>query len=597
MQFRELQRAGLHHFQDPKQVIFMENQSKIVNAVLRGEVDVGFVRTDQLEQTMDDLTGELADLSLVKLIGGQDRLLQNGEPFPFKSTTILYPEWNLGSLPDVDTHVATAVQASLLEIGDHAAVGVPLQSCLASSNCTESDAACVQTCFASIDPSLLKNCETTSTSALLAANATAMGQYAGWRASLSYIELFLMQLEIGFTNKVDGGDHRCIRTAEVADAVTCPTGYYKPSNEEIEKSCEEAGLDCYGFNCICSPCAKESIVDFYPVSLSSNDNMTALEIGCEKFSYCGEVQQGNIITFHAVDKLQRVETTFTASLLSNDMTVSLPMRRLSLVGPERFVHELLFDASNQPLGVIIVAVYADGEQIPESPFRLQVVEHDCAAETGSSLRVPDANGVCVCASGSVEIGSNCVALKVLLPSIIVPSVILAILLYFCYKGEKRRRADAVWKVSPEELHFDEPPQVIGRGSFGLVLLAEHKGKKVAVKRVLPPKDGSTVHERSKFTDNTKTKKSSPEMPLSNGKRRLSNGPGGTLGSIMSSDDADENFVEDLEEQHDTHAGRPNELLQRRGSQSGAWSTMKFAKKLQIEAGKALEGSPSRLPFF
>jgi ABC transporter, phosphonate, periplasmic substrate-binding protein len=596
MQFRELQRARLHHLQDPKQVIFMENQDKIVNAVLRGEIDVGFVRTDQLEQTTDDLTGELADLSIVKLIGGQQRVLQNGEPFPFKSSTPLYPEWNLGSLPDVDTHVANAVSASLLELANHASVGVPLQTCLELRNCTDTDdAGCVDECFASIDPAFFKNCETTSTTALLAANAMKMGEYAGWRSSLSYIELFMMQLEIGFTRKVEGGAHRCIRTSELADAVTCPVGYTKLSNEEIEKTCEVAGLDCYGYSCVCSPCSEESVVEFFPVSLanskdanSTNSLSAAEEAGCEKFSYCGKVPQGSIITYHAVDHMQRLDTTFTASLLSNDQTVTIPMRRLSFVGPERFVHELVFDASNQPQGVILVAIYADTEQIPESPFRMQVVEYDCAAETGSSLYVSDGNGECVCISSAVEIGGNCVSLKVLLPSIIVPSIVLAILLFLCYKAEKRRRADAVWKVAPEELQFDEPPRVIGRGSFGLVLLAEYKNKKVAVKRVLPPKNGSSVHEGSKFTDDTKNAKS-PEMPLAYGIRRLSNGgsKGGTVGSVMSSDKA---AVEDPEEQNQMQSNRPGELLQRRGSQSGAWSGMKFGKKAQVEVGKVLKAS-------
>jgi Protein tyrosine and serine/threonine kinase/ABC transporter, phosphonate, periplasmic substrate-binding protein len=594
MLFRELQRARLHHLQDPAQVIFMENQGTIVNAVLRGDIDVGFVRTDQLEQTTDDLTGELADLSLVKLIEGQQRVMQNGELFPFKSSTPLYPEWNLGSLPDVDPHVANAVSASLLELADHASVGLPLQSCLELRNCTDTDVECVEVCFASIDPSFFKSCETTSTTALLAAKAMEMGEYAGWRSSMSYIELFMMQLEIGYTRKVEGGAQRCIRTTELADAVTCPVGYSKPSNEEIKKTCEVAGLDCYGYSCVCSPCSKESVVEVFPVSVSNsngddsstNSTSASVKVGCEKFSYCGKVPQGSIITYHAVDNMQRLDATFTASLLSNDKTVTIPMKRLSFVGPERFVHELVFDSSNQPLGVILVAIYADDEQIPESPFRMQVVEHDCAAETGSSLYVSDGNGECVCTSGAVEIGGNCVSLKVLLPSIIVSSIVLAILLYLCYKAETRRRADAVWKVSPEELQFDEPPRVIGRGSFGLVLLAEYKNKKVAVKRVLPPKDGSSAHEGSKFTDNTKNADKSPEMPLSNGKRRLSHGgQGGTVGSAMSLNEAEE-----LEEQNHTHSNRPNELLQRRGSQSGAWSGIKFGKKAQVEVGKAMNAS-------
>ena len=44
----------------------------------------------------------------------------------------------------------------------------------------------------------------------------------------------------------------------------------------------------------------------------------------------------------------------------------------------------------------------------------------------------------------------------------------------------------MWLVSVEELHFGEPVEIVGQGSFGVVLLAEYRGTKVAIKRALPP---------------------------------------------------------------------------------------------------------------
>ena len=79
---------------------------------------------------------------------------------------------------------------------------------------------------------------------------------------------------------------------------------------------------------------------------------------------------------------------------------------------------------------------------------------------------------------------------------------------------RKRRNDAVWKVSKSDLVFHDPPVVVGRGTFGEVLLAEYRyvqraragdnfyaslesllthlllmyrGTDVAVKRVIPPK--------------------------------------------------------------------------------------------------------------
>lgn len=59
-------------------------------------------------------------------------------------------------------------------------------------------------------------------------------------------------------------------------------------------------------------------------------------------------------------------------------------------------------------------------------------------------------------------------------------------LYWFVKG-KDGVANSLFLVKPSELEFSDPPNIIGRGSFGFVLQAEYRGSKVAVKRVIPPK--------------------------------------------------------------------------------------------------------------
>ena len=81
------------------------------------------------------------------------------------------------------------------------------------------------------------------------------------------------------------------------------------------------------------------------------------------------------------------------------------------------------------------------------------------------------------------------------PSVIIPLVlILLLIIVFLYVDHKKRKADALFQVDPTELHFSEPPEIIGRGTFGLVLLAEYRGTLVAVKRVIPPR---VVEKRKK----------------------------------------------------------------------------------------------------
>eukprot|EP00588_Corethron_pennatum_P001339 CAMPEP_0194299158 /NCGR_PEP_ID=MMETSP0169-20130528/60564_1 /TAXON_ID=218684 /ORGANISM="Corethron pennatum, Strain L29A3" /LENGTH=1505 /DNA_ID=CAMNT_0039049229 /DNA_START=234 /DNA_END=4748 /DNA_ORIENTATION=- len=55
-----------------------------------------------------------------------------------------------------------------------------------------------------------------------------------------------------------------------------------------------------------------------------------------------------------------------------------------------------------------------------------------------------------------------------------------------------KMSDSVWIISFSDLHFDDPAEVIGRGTFGSVLLAEYRGTNVAVKRVIPPQKKSKV---------------------------------------------------------------------------------------------------------
>jgi len=71
--------------------------------------------------------------------------------------------------------------------------------------------------------------------------------------------------------------------------------------------------------------------------------------------------------------------------------------------------------------------------------------------------------------------------------VILPYVAGISFFAYYYVEYNSKLVDSVWKVKPSELIFDDPAEVIGRGTFGMVLLAEYRGTKVAVKRVIPPK--------------------------------------------------------------------------------------------------------------
>lgn len=94
----------------------LNRHDRVIEAVLAGEVDVGFVRTGIIEQmALDDpgLPSRLKVLNPQELAG-----------FPFRVSTRLYPEWPLAALPHVDSAVVRKVASALfaLERNDPAAV-------------------------------------------------------------------------------------------------------------------------------------------------------------------------------------------------------------------------------------------------------------------------------------------------------------------------------------------------------------------------------------------------------------------------------------------------------------------------------------------
>ncbi len=110
MQAYELLQAGVDVTHDAKLLVTGMPQDKVVNAVLDGQADVGFVRSGLLEALARE--GKL-DLSRVTVINTQKL-----SAFPVKSSTVLYPEWPFSYLVHVEESLARQVTAALFLIGN-----------------------------------------------------------------------------------------------------------------------------------------------------------------------------------------------------------------------------------------------------------------------------------------------------------------------------------------------------------------------------------------------------------------------------------------------------------------------------------------------
>jgi diguanylate cyclase (GGDEF)-like protein/PAS domain S-box-containing protein len=105
MQALELKRSGIHLPQDAQLLTTGMPQDKVVESVLAGRADAGFVRTGMLEAMARE--GRL-DLARIKVINRQTL-----PDFPVQSSTPLYPEWSFSYLLHTDTDLARQVTAAL----------------------------------------------------------------------------------------------------------------------------------------------------------------------------------------------------------------------------------------------------------------------------------------------------------------------------------------------------------------------------------------------------------------------------------------------------------------------------------------------------
>lgn len=79
--------------------------------------------------------------------------------------------------------------------------------------------------------------------------------------------------------------------------------------------------------------------------------------------------------------------------------------------------------------------------------------------------------------------------KFLILIVVLSIVVLIGLVVFGLIIVKRRKDGIMaWHIRKDELLFGDPPEALGRGTFGLVVLAEYRGTQVAVKRVIPPRN-------------------------------------------------------------------------------------------------------------
>jgi len=305
-----------------------------------------------------------------------------------------------------------------------------------------------------------------------------------------------------------------LRKASVA---RCPPGFMSKTPSEIEVGCSAIGMECPSPRCMCNPCTKNKnwLDVFMEVAVGADGgpqgtNATRETLQCEKMARCATVEIDSIVVLTVMDSQHEVygEGTITYILHSSEECSEV------VVDADRFFWGAngtvsgiaLADAENPgrytatisipSAGNLLLEVFINGTQIPDSPSWVTVVNKPCSE---GSLRLT-INGPCMCEPWSYPISGKCVRASVLLPSAILPVFALLALAAYVYHVRAEMAIGASWVIAQDDITFFDPQEVLGVGTFGWVVAGAYKGFNVAIRRAIPNEhDIQTKKARKRIT--------------------------------------------------------------------------------------------------
>ena len=443
-QWNEMVQRNLSFWNLPRAVIFSHNQNSVAGDVYAGLADVGMVRTDLLEglqkANCTGVTPPCFPLNTFKILEPKAGLPAS---FPFNSSTQLFPEWPVAAMPHVDFNTQKLVAQALMAMDYRAA----------PSNASLSKA-----------------------------------KVATFTPPLPYIRLREMQSTLGWI--VNGS---CITSTQTYDTIVCQPGTFKKSVAIVNGSCTSSGLACpAGYDCVCSPCQPVPAVQM-AVTLAQADT-PANASTCSKLAVCLVAVQTKTVLVTLTDNwfgaarvalgaapIGTVQFKYHGSSAAG---AAAPWVAANASGSGTWTLQLATPIT----GFLLLEASVDGVPMESSPFVLSVVPPVCPG-AGSS---PNAAGVCVCPPSYTASGPNGGCQQ---PHRTIDvggaaggsagGVALLIIVLVVAFALMRRRAERLWCIPLSQIVFADPPEVLGRGTFGLVVAGVYRGTNVALKRTLP----------------------------------------------------------------------------------------------------------------
>eukprot|EP00043_Microstomoeca_roanoka_P025185 m.263397 g.263397 ORF g.263397 m.263397 type:complete len:177 (-) comp53274_c0_seq1:47-577(-) len=85
----------------------------------------------------------------------------------------------------------------------------------------------------------------------------------------------------------------------------------------------------------------------------------------------------------------------------------------------------------------------------------------------------------------MDFGGKCLTPSQFIPIFLVIFLTAAGIVLYAVIVVMRRRADMLWRIHADDIIVSDPPEMLGRGAFGVVVKGELNGTAVAIKRALP----------------------------------------------------------------------------------------------------------------
>jgi len=230
-------------------------------------------------------------------------------------------------------------------------------------------------------------------------------------------------------------------------------------------------------------CSGGSSIQSATIELFSSIDRRQSEPCRAKLGLCAIFQQNSVANFTIVDHLGRSFVDLTYQILFGDGSLKNGSAELiQAFNAERVDQKTTYSISfkAEQLGAQILAIYQDGRQLSNSPFRFMVIKRDCRAFLN---RIADINGECVCIPQTyVEVNGVCTELSTIYSSVSVPIVLLIVFAVLLLHKYHVKNENAMWRLQPGDILFPDSEEELGRGSFGVVVKAELRKSPVAVKQ-------------------------------------------------------------------------------------------------------------------